>query len=85
MWDQAVLSWANFRSKVLGATTPEEACAGSLRGEILARWVELGLRSPLSGSDNGVLASASPFEGLCERVTWLGAGFSTLGIYLTSY
>merc|ERR1712232_944913 len=70
-WDPKKLSWADFRGKVLGPTDPKEAPAGSLRGDILAKWQELGLSSEPNMGDNGMHASASPFEGLCERNNWL--------------
>jgi hypothetical protein len=72
-WDAAGLSWADFRSKVLGATDPETAKGGSVRSEILQRWETLGLPSRPNVGDNGVHASASPFEALAERLNWLGA------------
>jgi hypothetical protein len=34
-------------------------------------WEALGLRAPCNTSDNGVHASASPFEGLAEKMNWL--------------
>lgn len=34
-WDQAKLSWADFRAKVLGATDPNDAQEGSLRNTCL--------------------------------------------------
>merc|ERR1712194_622395 len=71
-WDPKLLSWADFRGKVLGPTDPKDAPAGSLRSDILAKWKELGLSSEPNMSDNGMHASASPFEGLCERNNWLG-------------
>jgi len=71
-WDSATLPWADFRGKVLGPTDPATAPADSLRGAILARWKELDLKSEPNTGDNGVHASASPFEGLCERANWLG-------------
>jgi hypothetical protein len=37
-----------------------------------AKWEELGLKSAPNVSDNGVHASASPFEGLAEKANWLG-------------
>merc|ERR1711920_1112055 len=43
----------------------------SLRGTILADWKALGLTSEPNVGDNGVHASASPFEGLAERMNWL--------------
>ena len=71
-WEAAKLSWADFRGKLLGPTDPAEAPAGSLRGAIYGRWKELGLKSKPGGGDNGVHASASPFEALAERMNWLG-------------
>lgn len=70
-WDPKSLSWADFRGKVLGPTDPAEAPAGSLRGEIMAKWKDLGLSSEPNVGDNGMHASASPFEGFAERNNWL--------------
>jgi len=64
--------WADFRGKVLGPTDPATAPKDSLRGAILEKWKELGLASEPNTGDNGVHASASPFEALAERVNWLG-------------
>merc|ERR1712151_1117497 len=41
-------------------------------GAILADWKELGLTSTPNVGDNGVHASASPFEAYAERANWLG-------------
>jgi hypothetical protein len=71
-WDPTRLSWEDFRGKVLGPTDPKEAPKDSLRGEILASWRELGLPGEPNVGDNGVHASASPFEGVAERLNWLG-------------
>lgn len=69
----ASLPWADFRAKVLGATDPTAAAAGSIRRAILDQWEALGLaKQPFTG-ENGVHASASPLEGLFERMNWLGA------------
>ena len=70
-FDPSQLSWAEFRGKVLGPTDPAAAPSDSLRGIILARWEELGLKAAPNTGDNGVHASASPFEGLAERMNWL--------------
>jgi len=70
-WDSSKLSWANFRGKVLGATDPGVAEKDSLRSIILKEYKELGLTSEPNVGDNGVHASASPFEALCERLNWL--------------
>jgi nucleoside diphosphate kinase len=72
-WDSSKLSWADFRAKVLGATDPGTADAGSLRRMIYDRWEELGLSACPDVGDNGVHGSASPFEALTERRNWLGA------------
>ena len=72
-WEPDTLSWADFRGKVLGPTDPAEAPAGSLRGMIAAQWESLGLKSEPNVGDNGVHASASPFEALAERTNWLDA------------
>ena len=71
-WDAAALSWAEFRASVLGATDPEKAQSGSMREQVCARWQELGLAAKPDVGDNGVHGSASPFEGLSERLNWLG-------------
>jgi nucleoside diphosphate kinase len=72
-WDPATLSWADFRGKVLGPTDPAEAPADSLRGQIMAKYKDLGLSAEPNVGDNGVHASASPFEALAERTNWVGA------------
>jgi len=71
-WPTDDLSWADFRSVVLGATDPTEAPVGSVRRSILDGYKELGLTTKPNTGDNGVHASASPFEALAERVNWLG-------------
>jgi nucleoside diphosphate kinase len=80
-WDGDKLSWADFRGKVLGATDPETAEAGSVRRMILDKWEELGLKSRPDVGDNGVHASASPFEALAERLNWLGASMEEKGSF----
>merc|ERR1719331_1147028 len=71
-WDPAKLAWADFRGKVLGPTDPKDAPKDSLRGEILAKWEELGLKAEPDVGDNGMHASASPFEAFAERNNWMG-------------
>merc|ERR1719298_267721 len=75
-WDAKDLAWADFRGKVLGPTDPAEAPKDSLRGEILAKWEELGLKAKPDVGDNGMHASASPFEGLAERNNWMNCPIS---------
>ncbi len=70
-FDPKELSWADFRGKVLGPTDPKDAPKDSLRGAALANWKDLGLPSEPNVGENCCHASASPFEGLCERMNWL--------------
>jgi len=70
-FDPSTLAWAKFRGEILGPTDPAKAPAASLRGLINSQWEKLGLPGAPNVTDNGVHASASPFEGLAERMNWL--------------
>lgn len=72
-WDEGKLSWEDFRGSVLGATDPVTAAEGSVRNTIFKTYKDLGLSSEPNVGDNGVHASASPFEALCERLNWVKA------------
>jgi len=74
-FDADKLSWEDFRGKVLGPTNPADAPKDSVRGLIYADWKALGLAAEPDTGDNGVHASASPFEGLAERLNWIKADF----------
>ena len=74
-WPADSLSWADFRGTVLGATDPSKAPAGSIRRSILDQYKALGLTSKPDTGDNGVHASASPFEAMAERNNWLAVPF----------
>lgn len=74
-WKAADMSWENFRSLLVGATHPEDAVDGSLRGHFRDHWARLGLDAPLDTGDNAVHASAGAFEALVERSNWLGMDF----------
>lgn len=56
---------------VLGPTDPSLAPEGALRRTIKDQWEALGLGYEPTVGDNCVHASASPFEGLAERMNWL--------------
>jgi len=72
-FDESVLKWEDFRGVVLGPTDPSEAPIGSIRRTIYEQWDSgLGLESQPNKGDNGVHASASPLEGLAERMNWMG-------------
>lgn len=72
-FDSATLSWADFRGQVLGPTDPSQAPSTSVRGIVFSKWEELKLKAEPDIGNNGVHASASPFEGLAERLNWLKA------------
>lgn len=65
------LPWSEFRGQVLGPTDPEQGAPDSLRRFISDNWKILGLSYKPNVGDNGVHASASPFEALAERNNWL--------------
>lgn len=71
-WPTESLSWSSFRNDVLGSTNPVDAATGSVRRQIYEEWETLGLPAEPNVGDNGVHASASPFEALAERANWLG-------------
>lgn len=75
-WDPNTLSWSSFRNDLLGPTDPSEAPATSIRRTILETYKELGLADVPNKGDNGVHASASPFEGLAEKSNWLSCNIS---------
>ncbi len=75
-FDPEFLSWGDFRGKVLGPTDPKAAPGDSLRGKLYTEWQEYGLSFEPNVGDNCVHASASPFEGLAERLNWLKADAS---------
>lgn len=78
-WNPSKLSWESFRGELLGPTDPAEGPKGSIRKAILDNYKKLGLKSVPNKGDNGVHASASPFEGLAEKCNWLGAKSDTDG------
>merc|ERR1719235_2137526 len=70
-WPADAMAWEDFRGAALGPTDPADAPADSLRGMVLADWEALGLAAVPNVGDNGVHASASPFEAMAERCNWL--------------
>jgi len=76
-WPTDTLSWEAFRQDILGATNPTTAQEGSVRRIIYSNWQKLGLDHEPNTGDNGVHASASPFEALSERNNWLGQDITT--------
>ena len=58
-------------------TDPNEAPDGSIRKTILQNYQALGIKEKPNKGDNGVHASASPFEGLVEKMNWLQLQLTT--------
>merc|ERR1719233_390017 len=71
-FDPKTLNWSDFRLKVIGTTDPSVAEKESIRGTLFTNWESLGLPSKLDTGDNGIHASASPFEALGEKLNWCG-------------
>ena len=75
-WESAKMSWEHFRGELLGPTEPSKAPETSLRGIIYNDWEALGLKAQPTTGENGVHASASPFEACAEMNNWLGMPFA---------
>jgi len=69
-WSQDALSWKDFRSKIIGTADPAKAEIGSLRRMVYDKYRELGLDAKPNVIDNVIHVSASPLEGLAERMNW---------------
>lgn len=80
-FDASRLTWADFRAKVIGPTDPSAAPPRSIRGQLFDQWHDLDLSERPNASDNGLHVSASPFEGLAERLNWMGLDPSTDPFY----
>lgn len=63
------LDWSRARSEFIGATSPADALAGSIRRELLEKAAEFGLAA-VTPSWNGVHLSAGPIEGLIELIRY---------------
>jgi hypothetical protein len=64
------LEWSTARNDLVGATDPSRAKPGSIRGTLLTRSADLGIRE-VSQAMNGVHLSAGPVEGLSELGRYL--------------
>jgi len=65
------LHFAQFLEEVRGHANPALANERSIRGLLYRQWESIGLQSRPSIADNGLHASASPFEAMMERHVWL--------------
>ena len=83
-WDNAGMSWSDFRKNVIGGTNPVTAHPESLRSIMNREWKDLALDGPLDMMRNGLHASASAFEAMVERLAWLNipATCDPLGVKL---
>lgn len=64
-------AWGTLRNEMVGATFPDKADPGSMRGTFYANPAEYGFES-VSIANNVVHLSAGPFEGLFEISNFLG-------------
>lgn len=69
-WTCNMLSWSEFRSKIIGSTNPYNADEESLRGRMAKEWLSLGHHHPLDIMHNALHASSSAFESCTERSIW---------------
>lgn len=63
--------WSTLKYEMVGATFPEKAAPGSIRGTLYAHAKEYGFES-VSIANNAVHLSAGPFEGMFEIVNFFG-------------
>ena len=63
--------WSTLKNEMVGATFPEKAAPGSMRGTLYAHAKEYGFES-VSIANNAVHLSAGPFEGMFEIVNFFG-------------
>jgi nucleoside diphosphate kinase len=69
-FENDVLSFEDFRQKVIGATDPAKAAPGTLRANALKDYKALNLPKEPFTSFNVVHGSASPLEAMAERLNW---------------
>ena len=70
-WDSASMSWPVFLSNIIGDKDPSLASPLSARGQVYAKWKNLGLTEEPSIRDNAIHAPGSALEGLRERLIWM--------------
>jgi hypothetical protein len=63
--------WGTLRNEMVGATFPEKAAPGSIRGSFYANPAQYGFES-VSIANNCVHLSAGPYEGAFEVMNFLG-------------
>mmetsp|Transcript_28479 Transcript_28479/g.42246 ORF Transcript_28479/g.42246 Transcript_28479/m.42246 type:complete len:446 (+) Transcript_28479:86-1423(+) len=69
-WNADTLSWKDFINKAIGAADPFKALPDSLRKIIFEKYQMLGMSTQPSLANDCIHASASPLEGLAERIHW---------------
>lgn len=63
--------WSALKNEMVGATFPEKAASGSIRGTLYTYAKQYGFES-VSIANNAVHLSAGPFEGMFEIVNFFG-------------
>lgn len=69
-WAVDTLSWEDFLTKAIGAVDPSKAVPDSLRRTIFEKYRILGMDAQPTLRNDCIHASASPLEGLAERLHW---------------
>jgi hypothetical protein len=72
-WNADTLSWKDFSTRAIGAADPVKALPDSLRKVIFEMYQTLGMSMSTQSSslaNDYIHASASPLEGLAERIHW---------------
>ena len=69
-WNADTLSWKDFSTRAIGAADPFKALPDSLRKIIFEKYQTLGMSTQSSLANDCIHASASPLEGLAERIHW---------------
>lgn len=72
-FDQEDLDWKDFRNNIIGTTNASKALPSSIRGFLCANQEKAQLN--VTYKANIIHASASPFEALIEKDTWLQKNF----------
>jgi len=73
-WSAKLMPWETFQADFVGsAEDPADAPPTSLRGFLYTQWREVDLKRQPGAHNIGIHASASPLEGLADRLRWLGS------------
>lgn len=78
-FDTTILSWSNFRDKIIGKTNPADALESSVRGSFYREQQAFGLS--MSDNANLIHASAGPLEAAREELLWMGKQIEDISFF----